>query len=204
MFNINRLTPKELFSQSSSLLIFHFPFFGGVVLGTNLINTDSVPTMATDGKSIFYNLKFVAENTVEQNSGVLTHEVKHITDKHPLRLNGRDSKLWNISTDLGINNYLKPNGVGLVSYKDPNVRLDLPEGGYFELPQFGLTRDVIPTLTVDQIYNILHQNKDGEDGQSYTIDNIWPTNLGEIALGWENDAIEEYTVEWCYDTWKSN
>ena len=47
-------------------------------------------------------------------------------------------------------------------------------------------------------------NKDGEDGQSYTIDNIWPTNLGEIALGWENDAIEEYTVEWCYDTWKSN
>jgi hypothetical protein len=47
-------------------------------------------------------------------------------------------------------------------------------------------------------------NKDGEDGQSYTIDNIWPTNLGEIALGWENDAIEEYSVEWCYDTWKSN
>ena len=46
-------------------------------------------------------------------------------------------------------------------------------------------------------------NKDGEDGQEYKISNIWPTNLGEIALGWENDAIEEYTVEWCYDAWAS-
>ena len=46
-------------------------------------------------------------------------------------------------------------------------------------------------------------NKDGEDGQEYKISNIWPTNLGEIALGWETDAIEEYTVEWCYDSWAS-
>ena len=47
-------------------------------------------------------------------------------------------------------------------------------------------------------------NKDGEDGQSYTINNIWPTNLGEIALSWETDGIEEYSVEWCFDTWSSN
>jgi len=61
------------------------------------------------------------------------------------------------------------------------------DGGYFE-----------GKAVVTQV------NKDGEDGQSYTIDNIWPTNLGEIALSWETDGIEEYTVEWCYDTWKSN
>ena len=47
-------------------------------------------------------------------------------------------------------------------------------------------------------------NKDGEDGQSYTINNIWPTVLGEISLGWETDGIEEYPVEWCFDSWKSN
>ena len=47
-------------------------------------------------------------------------------------------------------------------------------------------------------------NKDGEDGQSYTINNIWPTTLGEITLGWDSDAIEEYPVEWCFDSWKSN
>ena len=54
------------------------------------------------------------------------------------------------------------------------------------------------TATVTQV------NKDGVDGQSYTIDNIWPTVLGEITLGWETDGIEEYSVEWCFDTWKSN
>ena len=46
-------------------------------------------------------------------------------------------------------------------------------------------------------------NKDGEDGQEYKIKNIWPTNLGEIALSWETDGMEEYTVEWCYDAWES-
>ena len=37
----------------------------------------------------------------------------------------------------------------------------------------------------------------------YKISNIWPTTLGEITLGWESDAIEEYTIEWCFDTWES-
>ena len=46
-------------------------------------------------------------------------------------------------------------------------------------------------------------NKNGEDGQQYKISNIWPTTLGEITLGWESDAIEEYTIEWCFDTWES-
>ena len=62
-----------------------------------------------------------------------------------------------------------------------------PTGQYFE-----------GSATVTQV------NKDGVDGQSYTINNIWPTNLGEITLGWDSDAIEEYSVEWCYDSWQSN
>ena len=37
----------------------------------------------------------------------------------------------------------------------------------------------------------------------YDFINIFPVNMSEIALGWETDAIEEYTVEWCYDSWAS-
>ena len=42
---------------------------------------------------------------------------------------------------------------------------------------------------------------DGLDKQSYKFYNMWPTELGEIALDWSNDAVEEYPVTWAYDFW---
>ena len=30
---------------------------------------------------------------------------------------------------------------------------------------------------------------------------MWPTELGEIALDWASDAIEEYTVAFAFDYW---
>ena len=42
---------------------------------------------------------------------------------------------------------------------------------------------------------------DGTVTQTYKLHNLWPTELGEIAVDWSSDAIEEYTVSWCYDSW---
>ena len=38
--------------------------------------------------------------------------------------------------------------------------------------------------------------------QSYTFVKFFPVSISEITLGWgENDAIEEFTVEFAYDYW---
>tara|TARA_B100000029_G_C17511893_1_gene936591 strand:+ start:708 stop:1289 length:582 start_codon:yes stop_codon:yes gene_type:complete len=42
---------------------------------------------------------------------------------------------------------------------------------------------------------------DGKDKQSYKLYNLWPTELGEIALDWSSDALEEYTISFAYDHW---
>ena len=42
---------------------------------------------------------------------------------------------------------------------------------------------------------------DGTAKQKWKVHQMWPTELGEIALDWSNDAIEEYTVGWAYDYW---
>ena len=47
-------------------------------------------------------------------------------------------------------------------------------------------------------------NKDGSSGQSYTINNIWPTSIAAMAVDWSTDGFMEYAVEWCYDTWTHN
>ena len=42
---------------------------------------------------------------------------------------------------------------------------------------------------------------DGLDKQTWKMHFMWPTELGEIALDWSSDAIEEYTCTWAYDYW---
>ena len=42
---------------------------------------------------------------------------------------------------------------------------------------------------------------DGAAKQSWKVHQMWPTELGEIALDWSSDAIEEYTVAFAFDYW---
>ena len=42
---------------------------------------------------------------------------------------------------------------------------------------------------------------DVNTAQTYKFYNLWPTELAEIPVDWSSDAIEEYTVTWCYDYW---
>ena len=48
---------------------------------------------------------------------------------------------------------------------------------------------------------VVQMGKDGKSKQSWKIYQMWPTELGEIALDWSSDAIQEYTVAFAYDYW---
>ena len=48
---------------------------------------------------------------------------------------------------------------------------------------------------------ITQMGVDGSAKQAWKVHQMWPTELGEIALDWSSDAIEEYTVAFAYDYW---
>ena len=48
---------------------------------------------------------------------------------------------------------------------------------------------------------ITQMGVDGLPKQTWKVFQMWPTELGEIALDWSSDAIEEYTVAFAYDYW---
>ena len=48
---------------------------------------------------------------------------------------------------------------------------------------------------------ITQMGVDGKAKQTWKVFQMWPTELGEIALDWSSDAIEEYTVAFAYDYW---
>ena len=46
-------------------------------------------------------------------------------------------------------------------------------------------------------------SKDGNPIREYDFVGLWPTEIGQIELGWENgDTIEEFDVTFKYDYWR--
>lgn len=91
-------------------LILDAPFFGMLALRLELIETSKVPTLAVDGKHIFYNPEFVAGLSYEETKTVLGHEVMHCVFEHIGRRGDREPRRWNQAGDFVINDVLVDSG----------------------------------------------------------------------------------------------
>jgi predicted metal-dependent peptidase len=127
-------TALRIQKARTTLLLDH-PFFGSLLFRLRGQECHSIETMATDGKSLFYNPGFVDTLNSATLSGVLAHEVMHPALQHHLRRSGRDPKQWNEACDYAINPLLLADG------------LMLPEGA--------LVADRFHGMSAEQIYNLL-------------------------------------------------
>lgn len=129
-------TPTALRIQKArTTLLLDHPFFGSLLFRLQGQECHSIETMATDGKSLFYNPVFVDTLNSATLSGVLAHEVMHPALQHHLRRSGRDPRRWNEACDYAINPLLLADG------------LMLPEGA--------LVADRFHGMSAEQIYNLL-------------------------------------------------
>lgn len=96
-------------------MLVKYPFFGTVVANVEYKETDSIATLATDGKTIYYNPKFLAKLDISEQIFVFAHEVCHIAFNHILRSENKETKIWNIATDGVINQFLIRDGLKMVS-----------------------------------------------------------------------------------------
>ena len=158
----------DIISKATSKLVLQFPFYGKMLMAAGMKVTDRVPTMATDGETIFINPKFV-ENELQSNVDwvmfVLAHEVEHMVLLHCIRRGSRDPMLWNMAADHIINNNLLK--VGLRGPLDAQGRfLGLADSKYSDMSKW----------SSESVYNDLldnpppqpdkPNNDDGDDGQS--------------------------------------
>ena len=129
-------------SISSSLLRLQTksPFFATLAMFARFVPTEKLPTAATDGKDIFYNVEFLLSLTPKQLDGVLLHEVLHAALLHVPRRGVRDAQLWNIAADIVINGMIATHG--------------------FELPEGTLREVNLEHLSVEEVYEILLQDAD--------------------------------------------
>lgn len=115
------------------------PFFGALALFARYEVTRSVPTAATDGRTVFVNPGFWNPLTPAEQDGLLLHELLHAALGHCWRRGVRDPQVWNIAADIVIN--------GMI-FEDPLAAL--PKGGMrdLRLEKFG----------VEEVYELLQRD----------------------------------------------
>lgn len=117
------LSAKELadLKKSASLIlaqtrmnfVHDFPFVGNVSMSLNIVPTRDAnnPTAATDGNNIFFDISYLSELSENDRMFILGHEVYHNVMMHFLRTEGRDRELFNVATDLEVNQILHADGL---------------------------------------------------------------------------------------------
>jgi predicted metal-dependent peptidase len=127
-------------------------FYGTLVANVMPKPTRAVPTMATDGKTHFYNPEFVATLTQKQLLGVQAHETEHDARHHSSRRGFRDHQEWNICCDLAINGDLLSEG------------FELPEGRLFDPKYQGMSaEDIYRCRELDRAREQQQQQQSDDD-----------------------------------------
>lgn len=167
-------------------LIVHQPFYGSLALKLELIQQETLnpPTMATDGRKIYYHPHFVNELPLNEVKFIIAHEIGHCVFDHVGRRNGRDPRIWGYAIDYVVNGLLVESG------------FEMPKGQGLYDPKYA-------GKSADEVYNILMQGKGGGGGEGtgtkVSVDGHMDTPLevveddmspAELAEDWKLATIQ--------------
>jgi len=107
-------TNQNVMDTIKGKLIFRHIFFAALACRTPMIEDRSIPTLQTDGESIWYNPDFLLEQNDQVRLFALVHELVHIIAFHAtIRARGRDERKWQWAIDMATNCMLKDFGFTL-------------------------------------------------------------------------------------------
>lgn len=107
---INQATEKIVVCRIA--LLMDQPFWGNMATRLTLVHEPIIPTMATDGRKIYFNAKFVNSLTDLELIFVIGHEIMHAMLDHISRTDYRDKELANIAQDFAVNSILIEEHIG--------------------------------------------------------------------------------------------
>lgn len=158
----NKVTEK-LITARVGLLLRH-PFFGNMATRLKLVDASEwCPTLATDGRTFYYNVGFVDKLTPKQAEFGFAHEVLHNVFDHMGRRDSRDPQLANIAADYAVNQILKDERIGEVPefikiFQDNKYRGWSYEQIYDDL------YEKAEKIDISQLGELLDEHLDGEEG----------------------------------------
>lgn len=128
-------------------------FLSTILCNLQIVWDESIPTAATDEKTLYWNPQFFIDIPFETRIFVLAHEIWHCAYLHCTRRGTRNPRLWNIAADHVINTMLLYQGFSIKGLK------------------FDIYRDTkYHTWSVDKVYeDLLNSNKEEDTDNSFGL-----------------------------------
>ena len=129
------MTANELIMKATNNLKLLSPYYYVLfsTISKQPCTDDFCRTMCVSESKMYYNVGFVSSLTVGELTFVLIHEVLHIAMMHVARCNKRNPKLWNVATDLYINELIL-HDFDLVPGVEKLIKVQSPKGGTVDIP----------------------------------------------------------------------
>lgn len=89
--------------------IIDYPFYSMIVSGIPRVESKKVAKFGIYLQSIpklYYNPDYINESTLREAQGALVHEILHVLFFHTIRAKGKNPIIWNIASDMVINDRL--------------------------------------------------------------------------------------------------
>ena len=162
-------------------LLRKMPFYGDILMRLSFVEDKKIPTAATNGKTIWYNPKFLADMKPGERNFVLMHELFHVLLRHGVRnADGqRDRDIWNMACDIIINDML-------IKLHNDMRRAGIP----FQKPVVGTFATVNSGETAENLYGKIQADNAGKNKHTqklnirigYTGNGTYEQKMHEVDL----------------------
>lgn len=143
---------SQKISQAKAKLLVDYPYFGTLASKIDVVINDDIEAFKSDGKKVEINSDYLQELELSEMEFIFANGAMHASLAHEARKNSRSGWLWQMATDMAINDMLVENG------------LDMPYGAEYRKRFSGLyAEEIYAELKAD----ILRDDEDLE----YEADN---------------------------------
>ncbi len=113
---------NEKISQAKAKLLVDYPYFGTLASKLELVLNEDIAAFNSDGKKIEYSSEFLKNAEISELEFVLANGAMHSALSHDMRKNNRSGWLWQMATDMAINDMLTENGLDRPEHAQYRVR----------------------------------------------------------------------------------
>ncbi len=152
-------------SQAKAKLLVDYPYFGTLASKLELIKNDDIQAFKGDGKKLEYSSDFLDGASISEIEFILANGAMHQSLAHENRKNGRSGWLWQMATDMAINDMLVENG------------LDKPLEAQYRVRFAGMyAEEIYAELKSDILHEEVNSSNLNQDDQDTDLDKLEELN----------------------------
>jgi predicted metal-dependent peptidase len=133
------MTTEAKISQAKAKLLVDYPYFGTLASKLELVVNDDLESFKSNGVKLEYREEYLAALELSEIAFVLANGAMHSALAHDMRKEKRSGWLWQMATDIAINDMLLQNG------------LDMPYGAQYRERFSGMYAEAIYAELKDDI-----------------------------------------------------